>query len=93
MKYFKRAGIYKNHNGNCTLDPNKVEAWSYHWWQFLKIIEGKVVFNDYRYSPTTGKHQGQVRDLLEELSIKVDLFLPISGGLQNKSSLEGLNGE
>lgn len=71
MKYFKRAGIYKA--SNVSFDPKLIEARSYDWWVFVKVIKGKVVFNSFRYSNTTSRHQSKVRSLMRELGIKVDL--------------------
>ena len=71
MKYFKRLGLYKA--SNVTFDPSTCTALSYDWWVFVKRIEGKVVFNGYRYSVSTAKHQRKVRTLLRELGIRIDL--------------------
>ena len=87
MKYMKRASIYQASNYNCTFDPTKIEARSYKWWSFVRKIEGKTVFNSYRYSVTTAKHQSKVRSLLEELGIKIDLELPVPRGLQVYTTL------
>lgn len=81
MKYYKRLKIYKSNSGNCTFDPETMKAYSYRWWAFVAVIEGKVVFNNYRYSAMTTKHQWKVRSLLNELDIKIDLELPIPDGL------------
>lgn len=88
MKFMKRAGIYQGSSYNVTFNPETMEAHSYKWWKFVAVIEGKVVFNNFRYSPTTGNHQRKVRRLLEELGIKIDLMLPVPGGLQTVHSLE-----
>lgn len=82
MRYMKRAQIYKASNGNVTFDPQNIKAFSYGWWKFVGIVEDKVVFNNYRYSPTTAKHQSKVRTLMSELNIKIDLELPVPCGLQ-----------
>lgn len=82
MKLMKRSGIYQASNYKVTFDPSKIEARSYKWWSFVSKLDGKVVFNNYRYSVTTSKHQGKVRDLMRELGIKIDLFLSVPDGLQ-----------
>lgn len=79
MKQLKRSGIYKS--ANITFDPATIAAHSYGWWQFVRVISGKVVFNEYRYSVTTAKHQRKVLRLMGELGIKIDLFI------QTRSSL------
>lgn len=82
MKYNKRQDIYKA--SNVTFDQNTCEAFSYNWWQFVANINGKVVFNNYNYSPTTIKHQYKVRDLLEKLGIKIDLEIECPAGFQSR---------
>lgn len=47
---------------NVELDAEELSAHSYGWWQFLKRFpDGRLVFNPYRYSVTTAKHQSKVR--------------------------------
>lgn len=84
MMYFKRAGIYKA--SNVSFCPETCRAYSYSWWRFVDKIGGKVVFNNYNYSPSTNKHQQKMRRLLDFLGIKVDLNIKSPGGLQNLSS-------
>lgn len=81
MKFMKRANIYQASNYNVTFDPNKIEARSYKWWVFVAKVEGKVIFNNYRYSNSTSKHQSKVRSLLKELNIKIDIEMPLPNGL------------
>lgn len=77
----KRANIYQASNYNVTFDQNKIEAKSYKWWVFVTKIEGKVIFNNYRYSNSTSKHQSKVRSLLNQLNIKIDIEMPLPNGL------------
>jgi hypothetical protein len=84
MKYFKRLKVYKA--SNVLFDPEKIEAYSYNWWSFVKNIEGKVIFNNYNYSNSTCKHQSKVRSLLCKLNIKVDAVIECPKGLQNLES-------
>lgn len=86
MKYFKKAGIYKA--SNVTFDPTKVDARSYSWWSFVACIGGKIIFNNYYYSPSTRKHQSKVRSLLDQLGITIDLTLPVPRGLQVYDNLD-----
>lgn len=81
MKYSTRAQIYKASNVN--FNPNNFQAHSYDWWRFVDMIDGKIVFNSYNYSPTTIKHQYKVRRLLSELGIKIDLEIDAPTGLQD----------
>lgn len=83
MKHMKRANIYKNSTGSNVFNPDKIEAWSYQWWQYVKK-EGKlVIFNDYNYSQSTNQHQSATKDLMKQLKIKVDLIVFSRKGLQS----------
>lgn len=73
MKHYSRLGLYKA--SNVKFDPIKIEAISYDWWTFVKVIDGKVVFNEYPYSTTTRRHQYKVRQLMRELGIDIDLVV------------------
>lgn len=81
MKHMKRKNVYQCSNYNCVFDPKTNTATSYSWWVFVSQIEGKVVFNNYRYSNSTSKHQSKVRRLLDSLNIKIDVELPVPQGL------------
>jgi hypothetical protein len=86
MKQMKRSpNLWKQ--TNLLFDSAKIYATSYVWWKFVAIIEGKVIFNDYRYSVTTSKHQCKVRSLMTQLGIKIDITMPVPKGLQCYSSL------
>lgn len=89
MKYMTRTNIYQCSNYNCTFNPTTLEAFSYCWWKFVAVVEGKVVFNSYRYSNSTSKHQSKVRSLMRELGIKIDLELGLPQGI-NSSDLQTL---
>ena len=81
MKHMKRSNIYQCSNYNCTFSPTKIEAFSYRWWKFVGVVEGKVIFNDYRYSNSTSKHQSKVRRLMADLGIKIDISMSVPQGL------------
>lgn len=85
MKYYKTQNKYKA--SNVVLDMNTLTAWSYDWWAFLKNINGRLVFNDYRYSPSTQKHQAKVRSLLNQLGLTV-VTIKCPKGLQSGSYKE-----
>lgn len=89
LTYKKRANIYTNSTGSCTFNPVTLEAHSYRWWKFVAKVDGLVVFNNYNYSKSTCKHQLRVSQLLEDLGIKIDLFLSLPKGI-NSSSLEDM---
>jgi hypothetical protein len=75
MKFFPTLGMFKAAKDKNTFDVSKCEARSYKHWVYVSRIKGKVVFNDYKYSVTTGGHQSDMRRLLESLGIKVHLFV------------------
>lgn len=75
LKYFSRADIHKNSSGTNEVSLSKIEAFSYRHWQYLAKFRGKVIFNNYSYSNSTSKHQGDTKSLLYDNDIKVDLFL------------------
>lgn len=87
MKYYARLKIYKSNN--VTFDPETLSAYSYDWWQFVRVINGKVVFNGYFYSPTTAKHQSKVRNLLASLNINIDVVVKTRAGLQACNGVYG----
>lgn len=84
MKYYSRLKLYRA--SNVQFNPETLKAYSYGWWQFVGLINGKVVFNNYRYSNTTCKHQYKVRRLLKELNIPVDLTIEVPRGLDDLDS-------
>lgn len=89
MKHYKKTNLYKA--SNVTFDPTKIEATSYNWWLFVKRIKGKTVFNSYRYSVSTSKHQAKVRSLMSQLGIKIDRYVQVVDGLQCISNITELN--
>lgn len=86
MRYYKTLRLYKNSSGTNKLDMNQFEAVSYNWWVYLKRINGKLVFNNYSYSPTTCGHQSRMRRLLRSLNIEPDLYIEVPNGLQDLNS-------
>lgn len=89
MKFMKRSNLYQA--SNVSFSPATIEARSYSWWVFVAVIEGKVIFNNFRYSNTTAKHQYKVRRLMEELGIEIDLVVETRYSLiQAEGSLEKL---
>lgn len=57
MRWYKRLEVFKTSNN--VYDPKNREAWSYDWWQYVREINGIIVFNDYSYSASTRKHQNE----------------------------------
>lgn len=88
MKLMKRSGIYKSNN--VTFNPETLDAHSYSWWRFVAIVEGKVIFNNYRYSVTTAKHQSKVRSIMADLGIKINIEMPLPRGIRHDQTLAEL---
>lgn len=89
MKYYSRLNVYKNTNGTNVFNPETLEAISYNWWIYLKRINNKLVFNNYAYSNTTRKHQHDLKYVLREKGINIDLVIEVPRGLQDlKSGIE-----
>lgn len=89
LNFKKRNNMYSNTTGSLTFNLETCEAHSYRWWKFVAKVEGLVVFNSYNYSNSTSKHQSKIRSLLDQLNIKIDLFVQIPKGI-NSSSLQDL---
>lgn len=85
MKYFVRNNIYKSKN--VSFKPDALNAYSYDWWRFVAKVEGKLIFNDYRYSVSTARHQQKVSNLLSELNIKIDISMPLPRGIRHGETL------
>lgn len=89
MKYFSRLQCWKA--SNITFKQFPLSARSYkHWCFVMRLPNGKVVFNDYRYSVTTSKHQSKVRGLLNQLGIQIDCFVNIRSSLDEYSGKSAL---
>jgi hypothetical protein len=69
LKKLKTRNVYQA--SNVRFDADKIEAFSYDWWKFVKVENGQTVFNEYPYSPTTRRHQTKVRVLMDKLGIKI----------------------
>lgn len=87
MFWRPRLGYYTNPSKNAKFYLDRTEATSYNWWSFVKKINGKVVFNEYRYSSETSSHQYGVKKLLELLKIKIDITVSTRESLSKYSSL------
>jgi hypothetical protein len=83
MKLMKRSGNYAA--SNVVFDPKSIQAWSYGHWKFVTKINSKVIFNNYRYSVSTSKHQHKVYRLMSQLGIKVDIFVNARPSLSEHS--------
>lgn len=84
MRFVKRDKSFKS--SNCEFNYEATQAYSYGWWRFVDVINGKIVFNSYNYSPSTCKHQSKVRRLLSDLGLKVDYNIEAPKGLQDLES-------
>ena len=84
-KYYPRLKIYKNSTGTFTYNPETGEAHSYTWWKFAMVYKGVRIFNGYRYSPSTGRHQ---YDYISIVDFDRGLYVHIPQGLQVDNWLE-----
>lgn len=81
MKYYPRLKVWKASN-LMFREGSNLAAYSYEHWRFLSVTAlGRVVFNQYKYSQTTSRHQKRVLAKLAQLGIKVDIFLNIPQSL------------
>ena len=84
MPYQTKNKLFKTKN-NC-FNPETCEAHSYNWWKYVSKIKGKIVFNNHNYSMTTNKHQSEMRRLLDQLGIKVFLYVDMHDSLTSFES-------
>lgn len=84
IRYYKKLDTFKA--SNVEFDPKTMVATSYGWWELVKVIRGRVVFNKCRYSQSTSMHQSKVRHLLEQLGIAIDMEIDAPHGLQRPES-------
>lgn len=82
----KNPTLYKA--ANVTFDASQIEAFSYGWWRLVKVMQGKIVFNEYRNSATTSKHQYKVKALMRELGLEVDLYVKTKASLDKQTLKE-----
>ena len=85
MKKLKTRNEYVGCNGKARYYVDEDKATSYGHWDFVAEINGKVIFNDYRYSQTTSRHQREVAWLLDDLGVKVDATVRMGESLNQES--------
>jgi hypothetical protein len=73
LKWFKRLKVYKNSTNSVSYDPSTKTGRSYRW-EFLQVVDGLLVFNNYNWSSTTNGHQSAVRSVLRERGTKIDII-------------------
>lgn len=88
MKFSTKRGQFEA--SNVSYNATSKSAFSYHWWQFVRVIDGLVVFNGYRYSITTARHQSKVKKLMSELGHKADRWVSIPESLSEVNDLNAL---
>lgn len=71
------------HMSNNELFLENMKAYSYDWWVYVKEIDGLIVFNEHRYSPSTGKHQSRMRSLLSKLNASPAVFINTRQSIDN----------
>jgi len=88
MKFMKKRKTYVA--SNVEFCPNTIAGYSYGWWKFVCLVEGKVIFNNYNYSNSTRGHQSKVRRLMQELDINIDFTVNVHEGLSSTNKLVDL---
>jgi hypothetical protein len=73
---------------NLTYCPETGRGYSYNWYRIVDNIGGKVVLNTHVYSRTTAKHIRDIRHLLRELNIKIDVEIEAPRGLGNHDAVK-----
>jgi len=83
-RFAKTKNKYSRRNN--VFNADTLTAYSFRWWQYVAEINGKIVFNNYSYSSSTGRHQNDMKQLLDSLGIKIDLTIEAPNGLQRLDS-------
>jgi hypothetical protein len=95
FKYQPKKGFLAHSKNSLRLDD--CTAWSYGHWCYFRNVDGLNVFNAYRYSVTTSKHQHEMRSLLRELGVHIDVEIEsragISGGFGRKDVADCLRAQ
>lgn len=81
-KQMARKPELYNRGKQCQFNSETMQAYSYGWWRFVEKVGNYVVFNNYRYSHSTSKHQSDTIVLMDRLDIKIDFFFECRGGFQ-----------
>lgn len=83
LRFYARAGLWKNSTGSLEIDLENGVAYSYSWYVLGKRREnGEWVINDYGYSTTTMKHRYELLNLLGALTEKRGPEIEAPKGLQ-----------
>lgn len=86
MKYLKTKHMMKAANVELCLITLK--SYSYGWWLMSKRVGNKIVFNSYKYSKSTIRHQDRVISILAQMSGDI-VRVECPQGLQDMNS--GIN--
>jgi hypothetical protein len=78
----------KFEKSNLIYHPETGRGYSYNWYRIVDKIGGKVVLNTYVYSRTTAGHIGDIRCLLRELNVKIDIEIEAPLGLKNHEAIQ-----
>lgn len=88
MKKLKTRNEYVGCNNECRYYADENKATSYGWWNFVLEIDGMIIFNDFKYSNTTSRHQGEVDFLMYELGLKRDFTVYMRQSLTKSNFIE-----
>ena len=82
LQWYPRLNLFKR--SRLIFNPGTMVATSYDWYEIAKVINGKLVVNDYRYSVTTAKQVNQLKILFYQLDLSY-VTLEAPEGLQDLS--------
>jgi len=89
MKITEKNGLVKGNS--FTFNKITLEGFSYKWWQVsLKLDQNTVLFNNYKYSQTTTRHQYEILGLLKEQQERFGFRIftvSIPEGLQDRNAV------
>lgn len=70
MRYYKRANELRNSTGSNVIDLETLDAYSYSWWQYMKLTKNHgLLFNFYIFSSSTSRQQRDAMSFLWENGI------------------------
>lgn len=87
-KFHVRACEFTNYSNKYFFDPINLHAASYGWWDMLRLVNGKLIWNSCNYSCQTAKHQSQLSRQLDLLGIKPDLIVDTKANIRSMSEIQ-----
>lgn len=82
LRYLKRSKYFTNYKNSCGFNPITGKGHSYSWYELTKVIKGKLVLNNYKYSQQTALHINKMKQLFKLLKVKY-ITIEAPQGLQD----------